>query len=303
METAVELYNDPIAGSLQIYPEDIADQIAAPSRDQEIINQLAGLHSYDVYSLRASLKKLGIEVAETEQLDLSKDMKVALADTTVQFTRPLIEKIFGAGQASATDAQALQKIFRDPDVSRVRENLKTMQQATGIPLEDIPKFLEEYSDVFLSVAYYKFSFDNIGKDVDRFLLWIKDLQAHRDVSSTPQTAAHCKKVEDTMRFLISSIRERLMRFQVSFETFWQKINRDSFKDLRHQIDENHSSMGSILCGLSVKMNGWAKEFPDNNVGGPQKRAKFVVTDMEPGLEKLKTLEAEARKALRLPAMK
>src|SRR5690606_10933844 len=32
LETAVELYNDPIAGSLQIYPQDIADQIAASER-------------------------------------------------------------------------------------------------------------------------------------------------------------------------------------------------------------------------------------------------------------------------------
>src|SRR5262245_16660330 len=60
LETAVELYNDPVAGSLQIYPAEVADQIAASPRDQEIINQLAGLHSYDVYSLRTSLSKLGI---------------------------------------------------------------------------------------------------------------------------------------------------------------------------------------------------------------------------------------------------
>ncbi|MDD9901488.1 MAG: hypothetical protein OXT65_10950 [Alphaproteobacteria bacterium] len=303
LETAVELYNDPIAGSLQIYPEDIADQIAASERDQEIINQLAGLHSYDVYSLRSSLKKLGIETEETASLELSKDMKEALSDMTVQFTRPLIERIFGDGAINASDAQALQKIFRDPDVKRVRDNLRQMQEATGIPLEEIPKFLEEYSDIFLSVAYYKYSFDNVGRDIDRFMKWVKELRNHRDVSSTPQTAAHCKNVEDHLSFIIDSIRERLVKFQVSFEVFWQNISRESFEELRAQIEENHSSMGSVLCGLSVKMNGWAEAFPDNNVGGPQKRAKYVVTEIEPGLERLRKEEATARSNLGMPPLK
>src|SRR5690606_20133984 len=69
LEPTVEPYNDPIAGSLQIYPEGIADQIAASERDQEIVSQLSNLSSYDVYSLRSSLKKLGIELADMEALE------------------------------------------------------------------------------------------------------------------------------------------------------------------------------------------------------------------------------------------
>jgi hypothetical protein len=299
LETAVELYNDPISGSLQIYPEDIADQIAASERDQEIINQLAGLHSYDVYSLRSSLKKLGIEGVESGALDLSEGMKDRLGDIAVQFTRPLVEKIFGSGKVDANDAKALQKVFRDPDVARVRENLKTMTEKTGIPLADIPKFLEEYSEVFLSVAYYRYSFETIRPDTERFMVWIKELREHKDVASSPQTARSCKKTEEAMAYLLNSMRERLMKFQHSFEMFWGDINKNSFAHLRAQIEENHSSMGSILCGLGVKMRGWTKAFADSNIGGPQKRAKYVVTDLEPGLERLRELEVEARKKLGL----
>jgi hypothetical protein len=297
LETSVELYNDPIAGSLQIYPADIAEQILASPRDQEIVNQLAALHSYDVYSLRASLKKLGIEGVEIESLELSSGMKESLGEISVQFTRPLIEKIFGSGNIDVNDSQALQKMFRDPDVNRVRENLRIMTQNTGIPLADLPEFLREYSEVFLSVAYYKYSFDSIGPELDRFLVWVKVLREHKDISSSPQTAQSCKKVDEAMLFLVGSIRERLAKFQTSFEKFWSDINKDYFLTLRKQIEENHSSMGSVLCGLGVKMRGWSKDFPDNNVGGPQKRAKYVVTDLEPGIEKLKALETEARKKL------
>lgn len=297
LETAVELYNDPIAGSLQIYPSDIADQIAASERDQEIINQLAGLNSYDVYSLRSSLKKLGLEVVDPTALELSDEMKKSLSGITVQFTRPLIEKIFGTGKIDVSDTMALQKVFRDPDVSRVRENLRVMTEKTGMPLAELPKFLEEYSEVFLSVAYYRYSFENIGPEADRFMKWLKELRDHKDVMATPQTAQSCRKVDESMRFLLASVRERLVRFQVSFEMFWKDINKDSFSTLRRQIEENHSSMGSVLCGLGVKLRGWSKEFPDSNFGGPQKRAKYVVTDLEPGIERLRQIESEARKKL------
>ena len=58
----LELHNDPVSGSLQIRPEDIPSAFPGVSKsDQDIISGLASLKSYDVYSLRLSLKKLGIE--------------------------------------------------------------------------------------------------------------------------------------------------------------------------------------------------------------------------------------------------
>lgn len=299
METTVELHNDPLTGSYQILPSAITDNFKGAEKDQAIISQLAALHSYDVFSLRMTTKKLGMDFSEPSQLQLSDQMKAALSGYTVQFTRPLIENIFGTGRIDGGDQQALQKILRDPDVARVRENLNIMTQRTGIPLGEIPKFLEEYSDVFSSVAYYRFCFEDVGADIERFLKWIEELKKHRDVAMTPQTLSSCRKTEEALRFISSSIRERLSRLQYSFETFWKDINKTSFHNLRQQIEENHSSMGAVLCGLVVKMRGWDKTFPDNTVGGPTTRAKYVVTDLEPGIEKLKALENEARVRLGL----
>jgi hypothetical protein len=303
METAVELHNDPISGSLQIQPDDIADAFTGCEQDQAIVKQLAGLHSYDVYSLRSSLKKLGIAALDPSALELSGQMKDSLAEYTTAFTRPLIEKIFGAGRIDIANGEGLQKIFRDPDVARVRENLKIMTERTGIPLEEIPKFLEEYSDVFLSVAYYRFSFESVADQIERFLFWTSELKSHRDVSSSPRTMASCKKVEDSLRYISMSIRERLQRFQKGFELFWSDINKTSFNNLRQQIEENHASMGAVLCGLLVKMRGWTKEFPDNSVGGPAKKIKYVMTELEPGIERLKILENDARARLGLSPLR
>lgn len=303
METSVELYNDPISGSLQIHPEDISDQLAANKQDQMIINQLASLNSYDVYSLRTSLKKLGLEVSDPAVLHLSDNMKDQLQSHTAAFIRPLIEKIFGPTPINTEGKDGLQKLLRDPDVNKVRENLRIMTLRTGMSLDEIPSFLEDYSDVFLSVAYYSFLFEGVGIEIDRFLIWVQDLRSHRDVSSSPQTLASCKKVEEAMRFISVSLNERLLTFQKSFEMFWSDINKDNFQRLRLQIEENHASFGSVLCGLVVKMQSWTREFPDSTMGGPQKRAKFVVTELEPGIEKLKLLENEARIRLKLLPIK
>ncbi len=295
METTVELHSDPLSGSLQVAPENIGDFMQTSPRDQEIIKSLAGLHSFDVYSLRANLKKLGVEVEDAESLELSDDMKEGLSIYSMEFIQPLVEKIFGQGREDLHTAEGLQRIFRDPDMARAKENLKLMAEKTGIPLAEIPKFLEEYSDVFLSVAYYRYGFESVGPDVDRFLFWMHDLRSSRDAAASPKMAAQCKEVEETMRFLANSIRERLAQFQSGFETFWKDINRQSFQLMRTQIEENHASMGSVLCGMIVKMNMWKKTFPDNNVGGPSTRIKFVMTELEPGLVKLKE-ELEARGA-------
>jgi len=303
METTVELHNDSLSGSLQVAPESIGDFMQTTPRDQAIINSLASLHSFDVYSLRTNLKKLGVEVEDAEALELSDDMKEGLSIYSMEFVRPLVDKIFGQGRDDLHTAEGLQQIFRDPDMARAKENLKVMAERTGIPLAEIPKFLEEYSDVFLSVAYYRYGFESVGPDVERFLVWLRDLRAHRDTAASPKVAAQCKEVEDAMRFLANSIRERLSQFQTGFETFWKNINRESFLLMRKQIEENHASMGAVLCGLIVKMHLWKKTFPDNNIGGPSTRIKFVLTELEPGLLKLKELEHEARKRLNLRTIK
>jgi hypothetical protein len=299
METTVEIHSDPLSGSLQVAPENIGDFMATNERDAAIIKSLAGLHSFDVYSLRSNLKKLGVEVKDAESLELSDDMKEGLSIYSMEFIQPLVEKIFGQGREELHTAEGLSRIFRDPDMARAKENLKIMAQKTGIPLAEIPKFLEEYSDVFLSVAYYRYGFESVGRDVERFLLWMQELRAHRDTASSPKSATQCKQVEDLMRFIAGSIRERIAQFQKGFQTFWADINPKSFAQMRLQIEENHASMGSVLCGLIVKMNAWKKAFPDNTSGGPSTRLKFVVTELEPGLVKLKELEVDARKKLGL----
>jgi hypothetical protein len=130
METTVELMNDPVAGSLQMRPDDIADNLTSSTRDQAIIRALAALNSYDVYSLRNNLKKIGVDVPDEKDLDLSDEMKITLHHYMLAFTRPLVDRIFGFEVAE--ENEDINLLLNDPNVARVRENLRIMSALSGL---------------------------------------------------------------------------------------------------------------------------------------------------------------------------
>jgi hypothetical protein len=96
-----------------------------------------------------------------------------------------------------------------------------------------------------------------------------------------------------MGFLSTSARERLGRFTTGFELFWKDMNQESFKKLVVDIEENHAGTGAVLCGLTVKVSGWAKKFPRKDIGGPAESIIYAMTEMEPGLEELVANEQQA----------
>ena len=129
LETVVELHKDSRTGSLQMRPEDIPASFPGHRKDHTLIAELAKLHSYDVYSLRKSLQRAGIE-ADEEKLQLSDKMKENLAQFSPEFTRPLLRAVYGEDNAAAE--QDLTKLFRAPNKAKVAERLKVMSQKTGI---------------------------------------------------------------------------------------------------------------------------------------------------------------------------
>lgn len=301
LETMVELHNDENTGSLQIRPADIPASFPQTSpQDLAIIDGLSALKSYDVFSLRSSLARLGIEV-DKAHLELSDETKARLERNSMEFIRPLIVNLFGDG-TDAPDSSSLTKLFRDPDISRVQQRLKIMSQKTGIPVDGIPAFLQNYRDMFLSTSYYRDSFDAIAPELSRFWIWLGELKAQREVAGSPRALATCNKVTALLRNLFTSTRDRQNKFRAAFEVFWRDMNPESFSRLRGQIEDNHSTMGAVLCGLGVKMRSWSAAFPDNNTGSAGTRIGYVTSELEPGLDQLMVIENDARVRLGLPKL-
>ena len=58
------------------------------------------------------------------------------------------------------------------------ENLKKLATTLNVALPEIPRFLEDYGDIFLSLAYFKNSFDSVVPCIMVFLEFMEELRGN-----------------------------------------------------------------------------------------------------------------------------
>ncbi len=99
LNSVIELFKDADTGSGQIDIEDLPHQfnwnMAEPPGDMIMMRKVGMLPSYDVYSLRISLREMEIPINDHEALRLSDKMNKELTSYMTDFTRPLISQIYG----------------------------------------------------------------------------------------------------------------------------------------------------------------------------------------------------------------
>ena len=60
-------------------------------------------------------------------------------------------------------------MFKNPDRRQAMGNLKKYASTLNVALPEIPRFLEDYGDIFLSLAYFKYCFNQIAPYIDVFI--------------------------------------------------------------------------------------------------------------------------------------
>nr|WP_306709379.1 hypothetical protein [Azospirillum isscasi] len=300
LQTVVELFNDVHAGSGQVMPSQLPLHFGNRSpeldRDLLMIGQLAQAASFDVYSLRIELRRLKIAVDEHAALRLSQRRREQLTRYMRVFTRPLIESVYGSDDVQVQNVEDLIRLFAEPDLAEVRRRLTMMADRLDIAMSDIPAFLEEYGDIFLSLAYFKQCLDEIVPDVQAFLAW---MDAVRGFSEIRRDARHARMLDEVGRDLTeiaASITGRFESFDNRSKDFWRNINAQSFRSIRDLITNHHVTIGGVLCGLAVKMALWKARFSSG--GGPVRRLEFIRSEILPGLSHIRSLERSARGAER-----
>jgi len=257
-----------------------------------MIGQIAQAASFDVYSLRIELRRLKIAVDEHAALRLSQRRREQLTRYMRVFTRPLIESVYGSDDVQVQNVEDLIRLFAEPDLAEVRRRLTLMADRLDIAMADIPAFLEEYGDIFLSLAYFKQCLDEIVPDVQAFLAW---MDAVRGFSEVRRDARHARMLDEVGRDLTeiaASITGRFESFDNRSKDFWRNINAQSFRSIRDLITNHHVTIGGVLCGLAVKMALWKARFSSG--GGPVRRLEFIRSEILPGLSHIRSLERSAR---------
>ena len=93
--------------------------------------------------------------------------------------------------------------------------------------------------------------------------------------------------------LMAGITGRFENFDRSTKDMWNDISAIRFRKVRDLIEKYHTTIGGVLCALSVKMDAWSNLFPDKDSGGPVKRSEFIMSEMKQGIDKIQKIEDDA----------
>lgn len=298
LESVVQLYKDVGgAGSGQKDIDGVTRDFY-PNKNSHpdvlLLNKLAELNSYDVYSLRILLRANDISVNDKDALKLSPEKTKALSAYMKSFTRPLLMQVYGS-EANIETFEDVVKLFRDPDLKKAREKLNLMAEKLGLEIVGIPKFLEDYADIFMSLSYYRECLDSIQPHIEDFLSEMRDMKKNFQLKSNPQFMNTAQQMENVFTNLIAAIGGRFENFDRNTKGMWENISAEKFRKVEALITAYHTTIGGVLCAMTVKIDAWQKSFPRRNVGSPPKKAEFIMSEMRHGLDKMIAIEKAAPK--------
>lgn len=298
LQSVIELFQDVDSGSGQMTIDDAArhlrDNANASSQDITILRKLSRLPSYDVYSLRVLLREQKIPVNDFKELKLSPQKSQELGGYMKEFTFPLIREIYGSGDVDVKDFDDLLKLFRNPDVKKAREKLDLMAKRLDIDLMELPRFLEDYGDIFLSLAYYKQCLDGIAPITNNFLDSLHKIRSNWELKSDQNLMKTCEMMEKTFTGLSAHLKRLFDEFDKSTSDFWSDVSAERFRQVEALIESYHTTIGAVLCALSVKMSAWHRLFPRDSIGGPVKRSEFIMLEMRQGIEQVRNILKDAQ---------
>ena len=297
LNSVVEVFRDRSGGSGQIEVEKLPQDFgleALPGEDFGLIRTLAQMPSYDVYSLRVALRAEGIVVEDHEALRLSPAKTKELSEYMKSFTRPLMMQIYGDEGAKIETFDDVVALFRDPDLQKARQRLDVMATKLGIEIATIPRFLEDYADIFMSLSYYKQHLDRVTPHVHEFFESLALLRKSMQMRSNTQLMAACTDMETTFSALLTSVTSRLESFDRHTKDMWNDLSAERFRKIETVIRTFHTMMGGILCALTVKMDAWVELFPHRRAGAPGRRADFILNDLQHGMRRIREIAGSNR---------
>ena len=287
LESMVELFSGEKSGSGQIPILDLPQKFNCTGEkisDLVIINKLAGLASYDVFSLRVELRRLRINVENVDYLKLSPAMVAELSTHMQAFTKPLLLAIYGSGPEEPFGLHQLLKSISDPEEDAARERLLDIVERLRIDLNMLPDFLEHYGDVYLSLAYYQHCLDRNSPVLERIYGTIAEIRSNVQLGSDVSLCKSCDFVESKLKAVAGDVKYILDMFKTRTSGMWEDISADKFDANKKLVLDYQAKIGGALCVLTVKSDAWEGKFPIGDAGGIFQRANFIANELRQGLE-------------------
>jgi hypothetical protein len=287
LETVVELFSNKSSGSGQLEIEDLPSRFSGIGRnDMALIEQVGELASFDVYTLRIELRRLGIEVDEHKRLRLSTQRQAKLVDYMTAFTRPLVQRVFGDREVEYGGMAEFLDLFRSPDVAVARRNMFDLANELEISVDGLPAFLEDYGDLYLSLSYYQDCLDDCAPVLKNLRQTIEEMRESETHRANLPLMEVCRRVETKIDAATTEVTLLLKSFQARSVEMWRNLTATRFRELREMITESHVKMGGDLCMLVVKSKAWEQHFPKYRLGGIYKKAQILQAEIRPGIDRV-----------------
>lgn len=185
-------------------------------------------------------------------------------------------------EVGMSDISVLQKLSRLHSY-----DLYSLRRLLHIEVYEVPDFLSDMGDLFMSISYYKEYMDRIGPIFVYFNASVEEITDNRQLQQDKSLIQNCEMVQHQMKSLAANVIKRFRAFETINKDMQNSVCSDNFNLVGKTISGSQTEMGGALCTLTVKMMAWSQRFPHRHTGGPNKWADFMLTDMRQGLEKNK----------------
>lgn len=294
-ESVVELFKGEGTGSGQVQVDQLTNVFSElGEEDLTVLGKLSELPSYDIYSLRIMLREQEIPVNDYAELRLSGGKQRELDQYMGAFTRPLIVQVYGDDESVQEFSDIIQ-LFRQPDVTKARTQLNLLARKLDLQIWDIPQFLQDYGDTYLSVAYFRQCLEQITPIVEEFRAALQELVQHPQMRQDRELVQMCGRMAQTVDRVLGVINNRFEVFDAGARDMWMNVSAERFRKLKKLVVANHEILGGTLCGLTVCIDAWAEKFPNENVGGPARRAEYVRNEIRQGVENIRNIRMNGSK--------
>ena len=161
-------------------------------------------------------------------------------------------------------------------------------------MNEIPKFLDDFADIYLSLAYFQDYVDDLTPKLIEMIEDLQGLQTNRQLRQDPHILNTLNRVGSELNGLLASVTSRFEAFRQHSDRMWDSITAAKFQQIRDHVISSQKTVGGVLCDLGIKLNSWQEWFPDTDAGGPIARVEMLFSEILPGQDKLAEMERQGR---------